>query len=533
MASAIKYLTNVTKSIKYASIDAIKEMNPVITEAIETNEDVLKTTYSTIKNFKAVTNRAYMSMKSSQIGELAIEAKKNLFQDIKNGTFYNRERIAKVDAQLENDFKNDSDFSFDDDDDFGGGDDFGSDDDFGMDDLADTIDSVGEKSSSAVSQVIARSAEYQVEATKQSTMQILARQSAMTSMMHSDLAAINTNMANMQKFNTEVMTTHINNSANFYARQQEQMSEQTELLRKLVDITEKHFQPDTKKSSNSNKLTADNIMDSSGNVDIVNYAKYIKQNIKNNSSGMGDMLDIMKNMGMGKELVASPLQGLTVAAVKAIVPGVLKDSMEELNDTVGNVFSTFLTNITSHKNEDGILGKLADVMGLNGKYKKTLDTSKYNKKAANWTGKDNKALTIVIPTLLSKIYSAVSGDDELRYDYESGKFVKFKSIKSKWDNKITQDMKMSGGDFYTQLSKAINDQVDFGGNEKSKKSLQDTLDRLMKSNMMNMKTFNPESDSLDARTYGLKGADDQYNLQILAFLTKMLPQYQQLVMSQS
>lgn len=533
MASAIKYLTNVTKSIKYASIDAIKEMNPVITEAIETNEDVLKTTYSTIKNFKAVTNRAYMSMKSSQIGELAIEAKKNLFQDIKNGTFYNRERIAKVDAQLENDFKNDSDFSFDDDDDFGGGDDFGSDDDFGMDDLADTIDSVGEKSSSAVSQVIARSAEYQVEATKQSTMQILARQSAMTSMMHSDLAAINTNMANMQKFNTEVMTTHINNSANFYARQQEQMSEQTELLRKLVDITEKHFQPDTKKSSNSNKLTADDIMDSSGNVDIVNYAKYIKQNIKNNSSGMGDMLDIMKNMGMGKELVASPLQGLTVAAVKAIVPGVLKDSMEELNDTVGNVFSTFLTNITSHKNEDGILGKLADVMGLNGKYKKTLDTSKYNKKAANWTGKDNKALTIVIPTLLSKIYSAISGDDELRYDYESGKFVKFKSIKSKWDNKITQDMKMSGGDFYTQLSKAINDQVDFGGNEKSKKSLQDTLDRLMKSNMMNMKTFNPESDSLDARTYGLKGADDQYNLQILAFLTKMLPQYQQLVMSQS
>lgn len=75
-------------------------------------------------------------------------------------------------------------------------------------------------------------------------------------------------------------------------------------------------------------------------------------------------------MGMGKELVASPLQGLTVAAVKAIVPGVLKDSMEELNDTVGNVFSTFLTNITSHKNEDGILGKLADVMGLNGKYKR-------------------------------------------------------------------------------------------------------------------------------------------------------------------
>lgn len=528
MASAIKYLTNVTKSVKYASIDAIKEMNPVIVSAIETNEDVLKTAYSTIKNFKAITNKAYTSMKSSQVGELAIEAKKNLFEDIKNGTFYNRERISKAEDSAMDEFFSDEDFGMEmPGDDFGGG----SDDDFGMDDLADTMDSVGQKSSSAVSQVIARSAEYQVEATKQSTMQILARQSAMTSMMHSDLAALNTNMANIQKFNTDVMTTHINNSANFYARQQEQMSEQTELLRKLVDITEKHFEP--KKETSTNKsLTTSDIMDSQGNINIANYAKYVKQNVKNNSSGMGDLVKTMMDMGIGKTMTASPLQGLTVAAVKKIVPGILKESMESFNETISNSFSNILTKITNPKSDDGIMGMISKYFGINDRYRTGYDASKYNKEAASWNGKDSKALTVVIPTLLSKIYSAVSGEDELRYDYSSGKFVKTKSISKKWKDSMKSDAKSAGGELFSQVQSRIND-MDFGGDEKAKKQLQKDLEAIMDYNLRNMKTFNPNDRSLDATTYGLKGDNSDYNLKLIAEIIKSLPNSEKLQMKQA
>ena len=83
MASAVKYLSNVAKSVKYASIDVLKELNPVITDHIETNADVAKTTYSTIKNFKSISAKAVKSLSNSQVGELAKEAKNNILEDIK------------------------------------------------------------------------------------------------------------------------------------------------------------------------------------------------------------------------------------------------------------------------------------------------------------------------------------------------------------------------------------------------------------------------------------------------------------------
>ena len=144
MASAIKYMANVTKSIKYATFDVIKDLNPVVTDAIDTNEDVIKTTYSTIKNFKKITSKTYQSIKDSEITALVSTGLKNTLEDLKNGTFYNRERIKKYENEQIENFMDDSDFSFSFGDEGGdSSDSFGSSGEFGMDDLADTIDSVG------------------------------------------------------------------------------------------------------------------------------------------------------------------------------------------------------------------------------------------------------------------------------------------------------------------------------------------------------------------------------------------------------
>ena len=89
MASAVKYLSNVTKSIKYATVDVLKELNPVILEGVEENADVAKVTYSTIKNFKTLVPKAAKSLSQSQVGELAKEEKRNIIEDLKNGTIYN------------------------------------------------------------------------------------------------------------------------------------------------------------------------------------------------------------------------------------------------------------------------------------------------------------------------------------------------------------------------------------------------------------------------------------------------------------
>ena len=68
MASAVKYLSNVTKSIKYATIDVFKELNPVLVEGVEENKDVAKVAYASIKGFKKTSVKATNSLASSQIG---------------------------------------------------------------------------------------------------------------------------------------------------------------------------------------------------------------------------------------------------------------------------------------------------------------------------------------------------------------------------------------------------------------------------------------------------------------------------------
>ena len=526
MASAVKYLSNVGKSIKYATIDAIKDMNPVISDAIETNSDVVKATYDTVKNFKAISNKAYRSIADSEVGRLGKEGIHNLFTDLRHGTFYNRERRDKATSDFfENEWANDDAFSFDTgDDNFGG-----ENDSFGMDDLADTIDAVGEKSSSAVSQVIARSADYQIRAQKQSTAKLVAAQSAMSSMLHADLATVNTNIGNLLQFNTQHMATHINNSASFYARQQEQMSEQTAILKELLEVTKRNFEPqDTKKSSK--KITMADILTSEGNLDIKTYAKYIKQNMSSSGSGMFEAMGDALKSG-AKEVAASPLSFVMTAAVKKFIPGMLKESMESLNTTMSSVMSNILLKMTDVDDEDSIFGKIKSIFGLKERYKHGYDVGAYNKGKAQWTGKDHKALTEVIPILLSKIYSAVSETDELRYDYNTGKFVKALSIKETWKNQRRDDIRAAGGDMYTAIMDEIK-KMQFA-NAADREQLQADLDKIMEYNLTNMKAFNRNHRKTSAADYGLVGTSGEYNYQLIKDIIKRMPKGRQLEMQQA
>ena len=243
MASAVKYIANVTKSVKYATIDVLKEMNPVVTDMIDTNQDVAKVTYSSIKNFKSLSAKAMKSLSQSQVGELAKDYKKNLLEDIKNGTFYNKKRQEQVESEIGNSDAWGADMS-----------DFFAEepmeeDDFSADNFGEVLDDTAERATSAVSQVLARTSEYQVEATRQSTNRILAQTSAMSAQLHSDLGVLNANVSGLMKFNTEAMATHIENSRAFYERQQQQMDEQTSILREMLEFQKSIYTPKTKSMS--------------------------------------------------------------------------------------------------------------------------------------------------------------------------------------------------------------------------------------------------------------------------------------------
>lgn len=526
MASAVKYLSNVTKSVKYAAIDVLKDLNPIIVEGVEENADVAKVTYSTIKNFKTIVPKAAKSLADSQVGELAREAKKNIIEDLKSGKFYNRERMNRADeyAMEHGDLGFDtdvSDFMVDE-----SGDDLGFDTE-SNEFLADTMDEVGEKTSSAVGQVLMRTAEYQVEAQRQSTVRTLAQTAAMTATLHSDLAAVNANIAGVVKFNQEVMSTHIENSTRFYQRQQEQMSEQTALLTEIRDIQKAVFSPKSK--SMSSKVKVSDIFTSNGMINLAEYFKYVQQNVKDQDSGMGEMVSMVMDLGLGKSMVANPLGSIMKGVIKSAIPNVLKDAMTEFNEAIAGSISTALLNITKKKDSmNPIMSLLGNIFGLDLSVKKSMNTGGYEKGAVPWNGKDHKALTEVIPTLLGKIYSSVSGQPETRYDYETGRFRSFKSIRKEYKNAKDRYIRDANSSVMPYLQDQIRN-IDFGGNIKRQQEFIDNLEKILRKNFENMEKFNPNDKSINAKTYGLKGDHAEYDLKLIREMYKKIPASKQLM----
>ena len=517
MASAVKYLSNVAKSVKYASIDVLKELNPVITDHIETNADVAKTTYSTIKNFKSISAKAVKSLSNSQVGELAKEAKNNILEDIKKGTFYNKAREDKMfDAASADMFDGeDFDFSVDMSEDL---------DDTAM--LAETIDNVGEKTSSAVSQVLARTAEYQVEATRQSTVRLLAQQSAMTATLHSDLSTVNANIAGVLKFNTEVAATHYENSKLFYETQQKQMDEQTSILKEMLDLQKSVLTPKSK--SLNNKISASDLFTSTGALNIAEYFKYVKQNAKDNSSELGDMAELIQGVGIGRAIVSNPIGTIMKMAMKSMTPKMLKDAMAEFNETIAGSISTALINLTDMKDSTNpIFSAIGNMFGIDVTAKKKIGVGNYHKDATAWTGKDHKALVDVIPTLLGKIYSSVSGKDELRYDYESGTYKSMNQIQKDFRKMKSSSISEANEEILPYLQKYMN-KLDFKGDTKRRQQLIDNLEKILEYNFDKAKYFNPKDRSFSAKTYGLKGDFADKDLDIIRKMFEAIPKNKQL-----
>lgn len=522
MASAVKYLSNVTKSVKYAAIDALKDLNPIIVEGVEDNADAAKVTYSTIKNFRTIVPKAAKSLADSQVGELARETKKNLIADLKSGKFYNRERANRIENDLASEYTDDDykEFLADD-----------SADDLGFDTdsnefLADAMDEVGEKTSSAVGQVLARTAEYQVEATRQSTTRILAQSSAAVATIHGDLAAVNANIAGVIRFNQEVMSTHIENSRMFYERQQQQMSEQTALLTEIRDIQKAVFTP--AKKSFSSKVKVSDIFTANGMINLAEYFKYVQQNIKDQDSGIGDWIQVFGEMGLGRTIAANPLGEIMKGVVKTAIPKVLKDAMTEFNETLAGAVSTSLINITKQRDSsNGLMAMLGNIFGIDLSTKKSINTGAYEKGPTAWTGKDHKALTEVIPTLLSKIYSSVSGDREMRYDYEAGRFKSHKEIKRDFRQIRDRYVRSANDSVLPYLQDELK-KINFGGNKKREQELIDNLERILRYNFNNMEKFNPRDRSKSAKTYGLKGDHAEYDLQLIRAMYDKIPKSKQL-----
>lgn len=546
------YLSNVLKSIKYATIDTVAEMNPVIVEQYSSAKDFVQDTIDEIKE-KASDKNPTASIKGT-----ISKTYRNLKEDLASGNFYNKTRIEEEenkamekvfgidfssfdsldDAFNENDSSDDGfnmdsfgDFDSDSDDEISSSDKYTANVmALAMGKTSNAIKKSNSKSTRAIGGLMVETSKFNADVIMASTERMITGISAASGIVHNDLTAMNANLGKVVEFTNDALRTHIENSTTFFETQKQQMQEQTNLLKEIRDMQAEI--KNGKQQPDDDKVNISDLFGSEGSLDLSSYKKYLKQNkggLENTEFGMLTMIPQFAPLLMAG-ITGSPLSVPMKAMIKKAIPTAVKDAFESINDTISGAISTALVNLTQAKSgkNGGFFQFLGDMFGLTVPDLK-MDLSKYNKEAMSWTGKDHKALTEVIPTWLSKIYSGITGREEQRFDYNKGQFISASQIKKKYDNSYNAAVADANYSINEELEKNI-DKIRFS-NEKDRKDILDAIDKIEKYNFKNMKNFNPNSkraQDLDPKTYGISGPNADKIMQIVRVLYKNVDKRTQL-----
>ena len=463
MANAITYVKNVGKSFGYSAIDVFKEYNPQVTALASGAKELGSTLYQSIDNFKASLRdtedeKGLLGKGKDSFGEL----RKNLFDDLKSGNWYNKQRVDEVENEaigamfgFDDDTFNLDDLDFD----FSNDDDLDSDDgiDEGTEAIVSTqkqsanamiyaMDAVGSRSAAAISTATVKSADYVVASQRQSSKALYSLNQRGFHQMSTGLAAINANISSLIALG-EPLTTHMQNSATFFTNSGEYQKSVLEKLDTLIKLNTPSTGPEARRQKN----TLSSLLTAEGVIDFGSYFDMISENIKNLKDDMLGMADMFGGPEqMIKMAASSPLKLVTTGITKKLIPNMLKDTMQSMNNHLESFFGAALDKL-DNSNFDGPFGELFSmikdsIMPKNG-YKDKVDTSQYNKGKVDWSGTSKIALEEVIPTYLSEMTSALTGGPVTVYNYETGKFETKKGVKNAQEQQMRRAAQMAGGDF--------------------------------------------------------------------------------------
>lgn len=466
MANAITYIKNVGKSIGYASVSVFKEKNPVFADFAETNGELVTDMYKSVKDLKKNIKRLPEKIMESEYGQFGKTYLENLMDDLKTGKLYNKEREDEYTSSAADSFSDGLDMDV-----FN---DFG-DSDLDISSLDDDIpstnemmDIVGEKSSTAISTAVARSAEYIVQANAQSSKAMSKNINAIYGGIHTGMSAINQNISKILEFSNENMNLHFENSKTFYTEMTRMNQEQTQYLKEISETLKVMNEPPKTSEYKSAKYT--DVISSEGNLDLSNYGKLVKKNIMDNT-GLGMIVDAVKmaeSAGGLKTFAASPLQFVVEGMVSSIIPKALEKSMENLNKSLSGMIGNMLMTIRQ-KSEDidsggGIWTWLNEIFGINTERRTSINPGQYEKGKVPFDGITRKAIIEVIPTYLSKILTALTGNKRDTFDYDSGKFVTVESLQKKIDNMTVSGARNAASDMDEVFRKKV-DSLNLDTNE--------------------------------------------------------------------
>lgn len=430
-----QYVLNLGKSVAYATAKELKGSAENTADFIETNQELFKDIYAGARNYKRTAQLAQKSIQRSKVYEAGVGLRDALFDSIRSGRFYDPKREAEYQDKAGGSLG-----VIDDGDDWG----FNS-NTFDIKDGDDHTDanivtSAMKDAATAQAGITAKAAEYLAESEKASTKLLFAQGEKMYSTVTNGLAGTQTMLKRVNEFLEGPLTTHIENSTKFY-------TETTNILRSIEGLVKEstEMQRNIYKSKQDQQYKRSQFGELGTTApDLKEYAKIVKKNLY-------DVLPSEVTMLLGNDgddtnllmgLVANPLEFIPAYAAKALIPKMVKNSIEAFDQTMTGVFGQFIARMNkaaANPNYDTPqwLETLGKIFGLRMKTKTSIDPSKYEKGAVPFDGIVKKAIIDVIPGHLARIEAALTGGSERVFDFESGKWTNIKAIAK--ENKQRQD----------------------------------------------------------------------------------------------
>lgn len=153
---------------------------------------------------------------------------------------------------------------------------------------------------------------------------------------------------------------------------------------------------------------------------------------------MGDMMSMGEDTGVK---MINPLNIASKSLLTAFLSKGTKMRLRNFNDLLSNfggLFTGKMNEMARFGNND-IVRTIGRIFGSRETTVKQIDNGLKDVNAVvGWTSKSDRTLNEVIPTLLSKQLAAMSGGNELKYDYKSGRFITDKSAREEYDLRMTQ-----------------------------------------------------------------------------------------------
>lgn len=478
---------NVLKSLGYSAQDVISEMLPNTTDtagAVRDIKDEILEAAGFAKE-KATEGVSELKKKYQQFSEKDL---KEALEDLKSGKLYNKERMESSGGDFGlDDFDigfDDSEIGFDEDFESGGGNANVKSNNPNTDVIVSM--NIGEdspvvQSQEATTAAIVSGVKTTTQMTSESAAQISMSIAAMSSSVSSELKLINSEVVKLTGTLPETITSQAVLASKYYEDSlayQERMVTSLELIAKSYGISGKLA--GLGKEERMASKVSDKVF-----MDMNQYFGEIKKNL---TSAIEDnpyvqmlktakeMQDMAKNSEFGDLSDNKPLlaKGLN-AIMKTMIPKAVKDTGKNLDEFFSNIFLPVGMRLNKWKGDYGSPLKrlLGTAFGVSTMGKTDASKDEYEKGAVAFDGKVHRAITDIIPTYLSKILSAVSGHEEVAFDYEKGIYNTVSNIRKDYDETVRNET----------ISPYISGRMNFsnatresGFNEEQQKNLQKTFD---------------------------------------------------------